>query len=59
MTKTPINSRSIKLVETQNGQNTELNDLKIIEIDLSEEIRKINNGEEIFIDGKKLGNYGK
>lgn len=59
MTKKPINSRSIKLVETQNGQKTELNDLKIIEIDLSEEIRKINNGEEIFIDGKKLGNYGK
>ena len=33
--------------------------IKIIEIDLREEIKKINNDEDVFINGKKLDKKGK
>ena len=43
----------------ENGGKKVLNLLDIVEIDLSEEIEKINSGKEIYINNKKLGDYGK
>ena len=51
--------KSIKLMENKNGEENELDFIKIIEIDLREEIKKINNDEDVFINGKKLDKKGK
>ena len=57
--KQPKYSKSIKLMENKNGEENELDFIKIIEIDLREEIKKINNDEDVFINGKKLDKKGK
>ena len=57
--KQPKYSKSIKLMENENGEENELDFIKIIEIDLREEIKKINNDEDVFINGKKLDKKGK
>ena len=46
-------------MENKNGEENELDFIKIIEIDLREEIKKINNDEDVFINGKKLDKKGK
>ena len=57
--KQPKYSKSIKLMENKNGEENELDFIKIIEIDLREEIKKINNDEDVFINDKKLDKKGK
>ena len=57
--KQPKYSKSIKLMENKNGEENELDFIKIIEKDLREEIKKINNDEDVFINGKKLDKKGK
>ena len=47
------------LNKIQNGEKKELNFLNDIEINLNEEIIKINQGEDIYINNKKVGIYGK
>ena len=55
----PKYSKIIKFKENINGEEKELEYITINEIDLKEEIKKINNGEEVFINGKKINGKGK
>ena len=57
--KEPKYSKSIKFIEKENLEEKELDFIKFIEIDLREEIKKINNDEDVFINGKKLDKKGK
>ena len=59
LTKNPKHSCYTNLNKIQNGEKKELNLLNITEIDLKEEIIKINKGEDININNKKIGNFGK
>ena len=55
----PKYSSYTNLNKVQNGEKKELDLLNITEIDLKEEIIKINKGEDIIINNKKIGNFGK
>ena len=55
----PKYSNYTKFYKNHNGETKEMDYLNIIEIDLREEIKKINNDEEVKINGKVIGDYGK
>ena len=57
--KEPKFSKSIKFIEKENLEEKEVDFIKFIEIDLREEIKKIINDEDVFINGKKLDKKGK
>ena len=59
VTKSQKYSSYNDLNKIQNGEKKELNFLNDIEINLNEEIIKINKGEDININNKKIGNLGK
>ena len=53
------NSSLTELNKMENEINQKLPYLKIIEINLKEEIDKINNNEDIYINNRKIGDNGK
>ena len=59
LTKSRIHSSNTKLNKIQNGEKKELDYLKLIEIDLKDEINNIEKGKEVKVNGKEIGNNGK
>ena len=57
--KNPKYSSNTKLNKIQNGEKKEFDYLNIIEIDLKDEINKIQNGKDVYINEKKIGHEGK
>ena len=59
LSKNHAYSSNTKLNKIQDGEKKDIDFLNIIEIDLKDEINKIKNGNDVYINEKKIGNEGK